>query len=235
VSFNIYGLLVGIAAVVALLLIEKKGKSVGFEFKHYIFDLLTIFSFSIFSARLWHVITDFGLYQDDLFSTLYFWNGGMSILGAILGCFIAVLLLSKIENYEFLKLLDLIVFGLPFAQSIGRWGNYFNQELYGWETNLPWGIMINGVKHHPLFLYESLLTFTFGIYIWFFCKKERIGKGKIFLVYLSFYSFVRFLLDFLRIEKTMINEWLGINQLVLVFIFLVSLSFLLKREEKIEG
>jgi len=232
VSFNIYGLLIGIAVVVALLLIEKKGKEIGFEFKNYLFDLFVIFSLTIIFARLWHVVTDFYLYQDSLIEAFYIWNGGMSILGAILGYFVAVIVLSKIEKYEVLKLLDLIVFGLPFAQSIGRWGNYFNQELYGWETNLPWGIMINGVKHHPLFLYESLLTFLFGIYIWFFRKKSEIGRGKIFLVYLSFYSFIRFLLDFLRVEKTMISSWLGLNQLILLFVFLITLSFLLNREEK---
>ncbi|NCN87677.1 MAG: prolipoprotein diacylglyceryl transferase [Candidatus Pacebacteria bacterium] len=231
-SFNIYGLLIGIAVVVALLLIEKKGKEIGFEFKNYLFDLFVIFSLTIIFARLWHVVTDFYLYQDSLIEAFYIWNGGMSILGAILGYFVAVIVLSKIEKYEVLKLLDLIVFGLPFAQSIGRWGNYFNQELYGWETNLPWGIMINGVKHHPLFLYESLLTFLFGIYIWFFRKKSEIGRGKIFLVYLSFYSFIRFLLDFLRVEKTMISSWLGLNQLILLFVFLITLSFLLNREEK---
>ncbi|NCO12439.1 prolipoprotein diacylglyceryl transferase [Candidatus Pacearchaeota archaeon] len=231
-SFNIYGLLVGISAVIALLLIEKKGKQIGFEFKNYFLDLFIIFSLTIFFARAWHVATDFNLYQDSLIETLFIWNGGMSILGAILGYFIAVIVLAKIQKYEVLKLMDLIVFGLPFAQSIGRWGNYFNQELYGWETGLPWGIMINGVKHHPLFLYESLLTLLFGIYVWFSWKDNEIGQGRLFVVYLSFYSFVRFLLDFLRIEKTMISSWLGLNQLVLLFVFLVSLSFLLNRGEK---
>lgn len=222
----------GIATVIAILLIEKKGKQIGFEFKNYFFDLFIIFSLTIIFARVWHVATDFNLYQDSLIEALYVWNGGMSILGAILGYFVAVVILAKIQKYEVLKLMDLIVFGLPFAQSIGRWGNYFNQELYGWETSLPWGIMINGSKHHPLFLYESLLTFFFGIYIWLFWKNKDIGQGKVFLVYLSFYSIVRFLLDFLRIEKTMISSWLGLNQLVLVFVFLMSLSFLLNREEK---
>ncbi|MDH5533158.1 MAG: prolipoprotein diacylglyceryl transferase [Candidatus Pacebacteria bacterium] len=233
-SFNLYGLLVGLAVVVALLLVEKKSKQIDFEFRHY-YSNISIFLFSsLFFARLWHVVTDWHLYQDNLIGIFKIWNGGISILGAVLGGVIAFYLIAKFENYQFKKLLDLIVFGLPFAQSIGRWGNYFNKELYGLATDLPWGITIDNSKHHPLFLYESLLTFSFGIYAWKNFKNKDIGKGKFFMLYVAFYSLIRFLLDFLRVEKRMINGWLGINQLILVFILLFSLSYLMKDEEKIE-
>lgn len=230
--FNLYGLLVGLAVVVALLLVEKKSKQINFEFKHYYLNISFIFLSSLFFARLWHVLTDWHLYQNNLGGIFQIWNGGISILGAVLGGVIAFYFIAKFEDYQFKKLLDLTVFGLPFAQSVGRWGNYFNKELYGWETDLPWGIMINDVKYHPLFLYESLLTFSFGIYAWKKFKNKNIGQGKFFVLYVSFYALVRFLLDFLRVEKLMINNWLGFNQLVLVFVLLFSLNYLMKQEEK---
>lgn len=233
-SFNLYGLLVGLAIVVALLLIERKGQQIKFKFKHYYLNVSLVFLSSLFFARLWHVITDWSLYQHNLVNVFKVWNGGISVLGAILGGIIALYFIAWFEKYQFRKLLDLVIFGLPFAQSIGRWGNYFNQELYGWKTNLPWGIMIDGVKYHPLFLYESILMFIFGFYAWKRFKNKEIGQGKFFLYYLFFYSLVRFILDFMRIEKAMINGWLGINQLVLLFILIVSLSYLMKLEEKEE-
>lgn len=231
-SFNIYGFLVGIGAVVSILLIEKKAEDINFRFKNIYFDLSIILISSIFFARLWHVLTDFHLYKDNWIEAFQFWNGGMSILGAILGSVIAIYICSKVKKYDFLKFLDLMIFGLPFAQSIGRWGNYFNQELYGWETNLPWAIEISGKNYHPLFLYESILTLLFGIFAWFKFNNKSIGRGKIFLTYVIYYSFIRFFLDFIRIDKTMINSWLGVNQLILIFIFIICLSILNSREEK---
>lgn len=231
-SFNLYGLLVGLAIVISLLLVEKKSNQIKFELKHYYLNISVVLFSSLFFARAWHVITDWQLYQNNWLEAFKIWNGGISILGAILGGVIAFYFISYFEKYKFTKLLDLVVFGLPFAQSIGRWGNYFNKELYGWETNFPWGIMINGSKHHPLFLYESILTLLFGIYAWMKFKNEEIGQGRFFLLYVSFYSLVRFALDFLRVEKSMVNSWLGVNQLVLVFVLIISLSFLMKKEEK---
>lgn len=231
-SFNIYGFLIGVAVVISILLIERKANAIKFEFKNVYSDILVIFVLTIFFSRLWHVVTDFYLYQDSFIDALKFWNGGMSILGAILGSVIAIYIISKDKKYHFLSFLDLTIFGLPFAQSIGRWGNYFNQELYGWETNLPWAIDIEGKSYHPLFLYESILTLLFGLFAWWKFKNKQIGQGKIFLSYIVYYSFIRFILDFLRVEKTMINDWLGVNQLILIFIFLFSLSILNTREEK---
>jgi len=213
----------------------------------------------VLGARIWHVFTDFSIYKNSLINSLYIWKGGLSILGGILGgvigIAITVVILNKkfhaIENKEnnnkkqfskvFKTVLDLTVFGLPFAQAVGRLANYINQELYGLPTNLPWGININlanriagfeeYTRFHPLFLYEGIAMFSFGIFIWWWNKKQnenelwKIGSGRYALLYILYYSGVRFLLEFIRIDKSMMRifggDIIGVNQFVMLLVFVL--------------
>ena len=140
--------------------------------------------------------------------------------------------------------MDIIIFGLPLGQAIGRLGNYFNQELYGLPTSLPWGIFID-VQHriasythverfHPLFAYEMIFTAAFGIGLWMYSlrvkKPIKIGSGFYFLVYVLYYCFVRFCLDFLRIDKTyFLGTSLGLNQVILILLMLITGMYTLWR------
>lgn len=251
VQFQLYGLIVGIAAATGLLLMEFQAKKEDIDqdrFWQYIWvSLIGV----VIGARLWHVATDFHLYQNNLIEAFYIWQGGMSILGAVLGGGLAAWLLNFIlpeEKRVSLKLLaDISVFGLPIAQAIGRWGNFVNQELYGWPTSLPWGIFIapeNRVPgfeqyemFHPLFAYEMLVTGLFGGAIWWLWyrssvpKHMAIGTGRLFGWYVLYYSAARFILDFLRIEKA---SWsgLGINQWILIGVSIGAAIWLYKQYAK---
>ena len=114
----------------------------------------------LIGARLYHVLDLWTeIYALDPISSLYIWNGGLGIIGGLIGGFIGLWLYKRFMNYDlrFMNLLDLVFFGLPIGQAIGRLGNWINQEVYGLPTNLPWGIYIDNKsgRFHPLFAYEA--------------------------------------------------------------------------------
>lgn len=262
--FTSYGLILGIAIVFGVSLVErqiiKSEKTTSQTFLSEIFYKVgTItFIFGVLGARIWHVFTDFALYKNDLVSSLYIWNGGLSIIGAaiggLIGILISTLILAELREKKrehkkelLLQFLDFSVFGLPVGQALGRLGNYVNQELYGLPTSGFFKIFIdlenrlpgfeNRAYYHPLFLYEMIATglFAVAVHIAYHNKNlvqkfPQLGSGKLFLVYIFYYSVVRFFLDFLRIDRGVVHFGiLGTNQLVLFFtILLISVYFLLQ-------
>jgi len=234
-SFHLYGFIVGIAVIIGYLLAENKAVKNGMEEIVFFNNFLYIFLAGVFGARIWHVFTDFYLYKENLIEVLYIWNGGLSILGAVLGGLITLYFLEK-DKKRLRIYLDSIVFGLPIAQAIGRWANFANQELYGLPTNLPWKIFIDfknraiGFEEfsyfHPLFLYEGILVVVAFLIMSFLLKKKTwvIGSGRFFVFYLLYYGVIRFFLDFLRIDG--INWYgLGINQWVIISVELLFIIY----------
>jgi phosphatidylglycerol:prolipoprotein diacylglycerol transferase len=191
----------------------------------------------VFGARLYHVIDQFALYKDNLALALQFWHGGLGIYGAIIGGLIAATLYLNKHNQPLWTWLDAAAVALPFGQAIGRWANYFNQELFGKPTDLFWGIYIEFSKRplqyafydrfHPVFIYESLLCLALGVLLVFAIKNKKTKPGTTFALYLAGYGAIRFMLEYLKIDPWQING-LNIAQLVSVFFMLAS-SVLIKR------
>lgn len=223
-NFNYYGFLVGLAVIAAIWLWEKRLSQSGVILKKPNFSLFITLVLAIFGARAWHVVTDWQIYSSNWQQILEIWQGGLSILGAIVGLIIGLYFVSKLQKISLKILLDALALSLPFAQAIGRWGNYFNQELYGVSSNLPWSISVAGQKVHPIFLYESLFMLLLGIYLNKKFVVKKMGSGYYFFLYLFAYLIVRFVLDFLRVQKAMFNEWLGINQVIIFLWFVVLLA-----------
>lgn len=213
-----------------MLIIEQKSKQANLKFRWANLDWLLVLLLMIIGARAWHVLTDWQLYQTDWWGVLRIWQGGLSILGALVGMAIGVQLVTVWEKVKFWQLLDLLALALPWAQALGRWGNYFNQELYGLETNLPWAIKVNSQRVHPLFFYESALMIILGLILWRKFEPKKIGTGQYFYFYLSYYLLVRFALDFLRVQKTMFNSWLGFNQVVIGLVLLLIANLWLQKK-----
>lgn len=252
ITFHTYGLIVGIALVVGLQLIEYRFRQIKkplFTEQQLWKTIIVVTIFGILGGRFWHVGTDWYLYQGNPLAAFEIWNGGMSILGAVAGGVLGSYVSMKWFSFDqpkksVLTLFDLVVFGMPISQAIGRFGNFVNQELYGLPTNLPWAIPIDEVHRvsgyetythfHPLFLYEAMVTTSFGIGLWWLwytkSKLLRFGSGNIALVYLLFYSLTRFFLEFIRIEKTLFLQTpLGFNQVVLLVVAFVALRYLVVR------
>jgi phosphatidylglycerol:prolipoprotein diacylglycerol transferase len=243
-SFHWYGFIIGVAAVVGIWLSELRLRKYHIDEKKFEQTLWLAVVAGFIAARAWHVVTDFHLYHDNLWAILYVWQGGLSIIGALLGAVSVVSIAAYVSKDKqfLLQFLDIAVFGLPVAQAIGRVGNYSNQELYGLPTQLPWAIYIPLEKRplnflevgyfHPLFAYEMVATALFAGIVWLLEKKKynlQIGSGRLALTYVLYYSVIRFLLDFLRIDSAVVYATLGINQLVLLFtITLVSILLVLR-------
>jgi len=126
-------------------------------------------------------------------------------------------------------LADVCAPSIILGQSIGRWGNYFNQEAYGRQTNLPWAIEIQGNMVHPTFLYESLWNFAIFIFLLYYSKKRKY-RGEIFLYYIMLYSIGRFFIEGLRTDSLMLGPF-RIAQ-VISFISVVAALIIMRMFKK---
>jgi prolipoprotein diacylglyceryl transferase len=229
-----YGLLISIGAVLAFLITERAAKKENLNMGLFYQTFNISFIFGLLGARLYHVTDYWNLYSKNPLLILQIWRGGMGIYGAILGGLLGFFLSLKAfakEKVKLLKWLDVAVLGLPLAQAVGRWGNFFNRELYGIRTNLPWGVKINGELFHPLFLYESILNFILFV-ILIRLHKRKARDGVLFWIYLIGYGLIRFVLEFIRLRSWTIY---GISvaqaiSLILIFTGSLGLSLKLKRD-----
>jgi phosphatidylglycerol:prolipoprotein diacylglycerol transferase len=190
-------------------------------------------------------MTDWHLYVLNPVEALYVWNGGLSMLGALLGVFVGALIAVNQSkgNIRLLEFTDSLAIGIPFGQAIGRLGNWINQELYGAPTNVPWKLFIDPAHrltgyekveyYHPLFAYELLCMVIVGAVLWYFSKKYSfftLGSGMVSLLYLATYGWIRFFLEFLRVDKIVLgNTLFGVNQLVMLFVAIVATVYIFKK------
>jgi prolipoprotein diacylglyceryl transferase len=190
----------------------------------------------IVGARIYHVITDPELFKGQWYRVFYIWEGGLGIWGGI-GLGVAVgLLVARRRGIPLLPLLDAAAPGLALAQAIGRWGNYWNQELFGRPTTLPWGLEIDiqnrpdgytqYATFHPTFLYESLWNLALCGLLLLIDRRHRLRPGRLFVVYVAGYTLARFFIERIRIDTA--NKILGlrVNEWVSALIFLAAAGYL---------
>lgn len=187
-------------------------------------------------ARLYHVASSFGYYRYHFLDIFKVWNGGLSIYGALLGGVIALYVVSKFLNPKslILNLLDWLTPSLIIGQIIGRFGNLFNYEAFGYPTNLPWKMFVpeqfrpEGFQavafFHPWFLYEQLGSLIILILLLKWLKPT--APGRLFFSYVLLYNVVRFFLEFLRIDSTFIGIW-RLNAAVSLGLVLMSIGCLI--------
>jgi len=245
-------LVLGIAAGALLAAREAKRHSYDPEIIYYLFLPLTVWG--LIGARLWHILTpplssvQLGLttqyYLSHPLDVIAAWIGGFGLPGAWVGGSIALLYFARRNEFGFWELADILAPGLALAQAIGRIGNYFNQELYGLPTNLPWKIFIEPAyrltgfesinTYHPLFAYESILSFANVIFLlWLARRFVGILKiGDLFLAYLGIYSLIRFFLEFLRLDIALVNGF-NINQTFFGIVFVCTIISLYLRHRTV--
>ncbi len=249
-----YGLMLFLGILVAVLLGERLCMRRGLDGQVFWRAVFYTLVFGLLGARLYHVLHRLDYFTEHPLKIFAFWQGGLGIWGAIFGGFFGFLLSTrKIGGTKFgrsdksgafisrnaLAYLDILAVCAPLAQAIGRWGNYFNKELFGYPTNLPWGIYIppqlrpEQFKYydtfHPLFLYESILNlilfgFLFVLYRDQKQKRNLLVFGSFSLIYLFGYSLVRLVLEFLRPESWKFQNF-PVASLISCMIILVSVYF----------
>jgi prolipoprotein diacylglyceryl transferase len=196
----------------------------------------------LIGARLWHVATDHDLYFGagrKPIQALEIWHGGLGIWGAIMGGAVGALFACRQRGLRIRPLMDALAPALLLAQGIGRWGNYFNQELFGRATDKPWGLKIDAdhlprgydvTKHfdgppytfHPTFLYECLWDLgMMGVVLWL-DRKLKLGFGRCFALYVMAYCLGRGWIEHLRIDTVEYNDVLGLRLNVWTSIILGS-------------
>lgn len=181
--------------------------------------------FGLVGARLYHVATDHGLYFGEgrtPWSALYVWQGGLGVWGGIAGGALGVVIGARAKGIRLLPVLDALAPGVLVAQALGRWGNWFNQELFGKPTDLPWALSVSddtaldagyaaGTTFHPTFLYECVWNLAaFGLLIWL-DRRLRLGHGHVLALYVMLYTLGRGWIEMLRIDSVELSDVGGLR------------------------
>lgn len=239
-----YGLMIALGVIAAVWLcgrlLEQKGAGTTDDV-----SAIAIWGVGagIIGARLYHVATDWERFEDNLGAIPKIWEGGLGIPGGLLFGVIVGMWQAKRRGIEPLVMLTCAAPAIALAQAIGRWGNWFNQELYGRATGLPWALEIDddhlpagyesGTTFHPTFLYESMWNFALAGFLIWVDRRFRLAPGRLMAVYLMGYGTGRFWIEGLRIDPADEIAGLRFNQWVsLVAIAAGALWLFLTRGQK---
>ena len=221
-----YGILIAIGAFLAINVAEKMGKR--YNYKDGLYNLLSsdlgifVILLGVIGARLYYVIFQWDYYRENPGEILAIRNGGLAIYGGILAGLLATFIFSRIKKIKFMTILDCLAPAVPLAQAIGRWGNFINGEAHGGPTDFPWGIMVDGIKVHPTFLYESLLDFFIFIVLYFFVSKRQKFEGQLFTLYLIIYGCGRFFIEAMRTDSLYFGPF-RVSQLLSLILVVIGL------------
>lgn len=244
-----YGIIIAAAFMLAVYLGTKSSERFGIQ-KENILDLVLFAApVAIICARLYYVAFKWSDYSKSPIDIVKIWNGGLAIYGGIIGSLIVAYLFARHKKIGVLKLID---FGVPYlvlAQGIGRWGNFVNQEAFGTNTTLPWGMtgdrirntIINelaskgvdpGIPVHPTFLYESLWNIAVFCVLIFYRNRKK-SDGEVFCLYMALYGLGRSWIEGLRTDSLMLGN-LRISQVLAILFTLVFISifFVLRSRAK---
>ena len=239
-----YALVIITGALLGAFLATKEAKRRGYN-PEIIWDVLPwILIAGIIGARLWHVFTPsssilvngvnpYFIHPLEAFNIR---NGGLGIPGGVIAGALALFLYTRKKKLVFASWLDVLAPGVALAQGIGRWGNFFNQELYGLKTNVTWfpfAVKINNEYYLATFFYEFVWNLlNMCLLLWLPRKLgDKMKPGDNFLIYMFFYGIGRFLLEFIRIEYSPIAG-ININQTIMGIVVVASLAVLIVRHLK---
>ncbi|WP_304340747.1 prolipoprotein diacylglyceryl transferase [Metaclostridioides mangenotii] len=197
-----YGILMAAGMMAAIIIALKESKRVGIDEDDVINIAIIAIPVGLICARVYYVVFNWSDYAGNFMEMINVRGGGLAIHGGLIGGILAGFLYTKFKKMNFFKTADSVMLGMPLAQAIGRWGNYINGEAHGGPTDLPWGIMVDGIKVHPTFLYESvwnLCVFAFLV----LTRKKKKYEGQIIVNYIVLYSLGRFFIEGLRTDSLM--------------------------------
>lgn len=228
-----YGVLIAIGMILAVLIAMRRAPKHRIDKEDLLDVILVAVPAGIIGARLYYVIFSWDYYGANPGQILNFRGGGLAIHGGLIAGMLAAWLVCRHKKIDILNGLDLAIPGIALAQAIGRWGNFFNGEAHGGPTDLPWGIMVDGVKVHPTFLYESLWCFMLFVILLILDGKEHF-QGKIICLYGILYSLERFFVEGLRTDSLMIGPFkqAQLLSLTVIIVCIAAYIHLKKRNEE---
>lgn len=252
-----YGLIIGIAVLLGVLLAVHEAKVTGQDPDLYWDFALYAIVFSIIGARIYYVVFSWDNYKDDLLSIFNTRGGGLAIYGAVIGAFLTAFIYCRVKKVPFLRLCDTGVVGLILGQVIGRWGNFMNREAFGEYTDnlfamrLPieavrqheitetmWAHVTEGVNYiqvHPTFLYESMWNLVLLCLLLLYRKHKKF-EGEIAILYFGGYGLGRCMIEGLRTDQLLLpHTSLAVSQILagilVVFAIVVEISVRMKKTQ----
>ncbi|MDH3707243.1 MAG: prolipoprotein diacylglyceryl transferase [Acidimicrobiia bacterium] len=232
-TLRAYGLMIALGVIAAVWLGQRRWRERGGDPDDVTTVALWAVPAGLIGARLYHVITDWKTFEGRWEDAFKIWEGGLGIPGGIAAGVLAAYIVMKRRDLSVPDMFDALVPSVPLAQAIGRWGNWFNQELYGEPTDLPWALEIDAdvvaertpqyvgeTTFHPTFLYESLWNFALvGVLLWV-DRKRVLKPGRLIGVYVVGYGLGRLWVELLRIDKASlilgvrVNVWVSLLAMV---------------------
>ena len=231
-SIYFYGIIIAFGLVLAAVYAMRRAPQFGLTEDHVLDGVLWVTPFAFLCARAYYCAFAWEMYADNPISVLYIWQGGIAIYGGVLGAVAGILVFCRVKKISLGATLDLVLLGFLIGQAIGRWGNFFNREAFGAETEtwLRMGLYdtITGTVtyHHPTFLYESVWN-ALGFVVLHFLSKKREYDGQIALGYAAWYGLGRFFIEGLRTDSLYLpGTELRVSQLLAAVSFFAAAAVL---------
>ena len=231
-SIRWYGILLSTGIMVGILLAYNEAKRLGRN-PEYIIDLsLWCVPAAIIGARMYYVLLEWDYYNGDIMRMINIREGGLAIHGGLIAAVLGGYIFTKIKKLSFWETADIVAPSIIIGQAIGRWGNFVNGEAHGGPTSLPWGILVDGIRVHPAFLYESLWNLGVFLILMFYRKKKK-ANGEVFLLYGILYSIGRFWIEGLRTDSLMFFGMRAAQLISLAIIIVFSIViYIIRHRDK---
>ena len=225
-SLSLYGTLIAVGFIAAVVYCMWRAKDFCISQDEIIDMLICAVPSAVVGARLFYCVFNWTYYSKHLIQILYVWEGGLAVYGSIIGALLGAGIYCRAKRIHVGAMFDLGAMGLLIGQAVGRWGNFFNIEIYGVSTALPWRMavyqthskmFIPPLEVHPLFLYESLWNILGFVLLHFLFRKSRKFNGQVFLCYIAWYGLGRGFMEGLRAPEyilDMFGDAIAVNQLL---------------------
>lgn len=240
-----YGVIIGLGILIGFLLVTKESRKTGLDQDVFPDLLIWAIPTSILFARIYYVSFEWEYYKENPLNIIAVWEGGIAIHGALIGAVLTTIIYCYKKGISFWKVADIAAPSLILAQSIGRWGNFINQEAHGTQVSreflesmfLPDFIVdqmfIEGNYYHPTFLYESMWNLLgFVVLITIRRKFTKLKQGDVFLTYLIWYSTGRFFVEGMRTDSLMLTDSIRVAQLISLLIIGIAIFLMYYRRKK---
>ena len=237
IEIRAYGVMIGLGVLAAVWLFAKRLPERGIAEEHAANIAIWAVPAGLIGARIYHVITDWKSFRGRWIEAFYLWQGGLGILGGVALGVVGGYVVMRRNNLRVLDVLDAAAPAVPLAQAIGRWGNWWNQELYGKPTDLPWALEIDEQHRvagyqaedtfHPTFLYESLWNLALVGFLLWADRRKVLGRGRLFGLYVAGYAIGRLWIEALRIDTASKVAGLRVNLWVFGVLALLAIGYVL--------
>jgi prolipoprotein diacylglyceryl transferase len=244
---NAYGLMIAIGVIVAVRIAGRRAEKFGVATME---DFSSIATWAvpagIIGGRAYHVITDVQLFRDNWIDAFKIWQGGLGIWGGVFAGVLVGYWRAKVRGLDAWWILSCAAPAIPVAQAIGRWGNWWNQELFGRPTDLPWALSVSngtaikagypvGTTFHPTFLYESLACLALAALLLVVERRFSPARGRLIAWYAAGYTIFRFFIEGLRVDSAHSAGGLRLNQWVSLVVFSVAVIWLVMDARRSRG